>query len=288
MAMVAGCIFFGNSMMRVLLRKCIFPFLSVLATSTAWSSLESMEQKDSPENEAYLQANEEEWECVFFDSLTGNWEEEWFLDGEIGSVKTSSSGMEMRAGPEAFNDSHHVVLWTYQEFEGDLKIEYEYTRLDEQQRFVNILYIQATGSNQGPYKKDIAEWSDLRSVPSMRMYFDHMNTYHLSYAANFDEDETSYIRGRRYMPHKTGLDGTKLEPDYYPEGLFQTGITHKICVIKKDRALFVRIENPEQVYYCHIRNTDLPGIDSGRVGLRHMFTRSARYKNFRVSVPENR
>jgi len=30
----------------------------------------------------------------------------------------------------------------------------------------------------------------------------------------------------------------------------------------------------------------LPEISEGRIGLRHMFTRSARYANFRVSVPE--
>jgi hypothetical protein len=30
----------------------------------------------------------------------------------------------------------------------------------------------------------------------------------------------------------------------------------------------------------------LPVISEGRIGLRHMFTRSARYANFRVSVPQ--
>ena len=32
-------------------------------------------------------------------------------------------------------------------------------------------------------------------------------------------------------------------------------------------------------------NPDLPVITEGRIGLRHMFTRSARYANFRVSRP---
>ena len=60
---------------------------------------------------------------------------------------------------------------------------------------------------------------------------------------------------------------------------------HHITVIKKDRDLFMRVENPERVGYFHFRNPRLPVITEGRVGLRHMFTRSARYRNFRISIP---
>ena len=128
-----------------------------------------------------------------------------------------------------------MVLWTRESFEGDLKIEYDYTRLDSETRCVNILYIQATGSGEEPYAKDITEWSELRRVPAMRMYFNHMNTYHISYAAfPNNEDTTQYIRGRRYMPNATGLEGSNLDPDYFPEGLFEPRVPHKITVIKKD------------------------------------------------------
>jgi hypothetical protein len=33
-------------------------------------------------------------------------------------------------------------------------------------------------------------------------------------------------------------------------------------------------------------NKHLPVITEGRVGLRHMFTRSARYRDFRISIPQ--
>ena len=87
-----------------------------------------------------------------------------------------------------------------------------------------------------------------------------------------------------YLPHAKGLKETGLEPDYLPEGLFATGVTHHITVIKKDRDLFMRVENPDQVYHCHLTNRGLPAVTEGRMGLRHMFTRSARYQNFRVST----
>jgi hypothetical protein len=265
------------------------PILTALATGLflAGCTTTDMQPTLSPDHAAFEQAEHSNWQTVFSDSCTGDWTEQWFLDGEVGTVTTGSDGMELTAGPEFKNDAHHMVLWTKENFAGDVKIEYDYTRLDNETNCVNILYIQATGSGEEPYVKDITEWNELRKVPAMRMYFDHMQTYHISYAAfPNDEDATSYIRARRYMPNATGLKGSDLEPDYFPEGLFETGVPHKITVIKKERDIFMKIENAEQTLYCHMSNPELPAITAGRIGLRHMFTRSSRYKNIRISTPE--
>jgi hypothetical protein len=195
--------------------------------------------------------------------------------------------MTLTAGPEFGNDAHHMVLWTRESFEGDMKIEYEFTRIDEERRCVTILYIQATGSGKDAFGKDIATWNHLRKVPAMSTYYDNMNAYHLSYAAfgNSGNDRSSYIRGRRYMPHSTGLKGTELVPDYRFDSLFASGVKHHITVIKRSRDIHLRIENPDGVRYCHLHNAKLPVITDGWIGLRHMFTRSARYRNFRVLTP---
>ena len=211
------------------------------------------------------------WVEVSSDGCTRDWKAKWFLDGEVGTVTNSKEGMTLTAGPEFKNDAHHMVLWTKDTFEGDLKIEYEYTRLDEATNCVNILYIQATGSGDSPYAKDITKWSELRKVPAMKTYYNHMNTYHISYAAN-PGTKKAYIRGRRYMPQKQGLKGTELKPDYSTPNLFATGVKHRITVIKQDRHLCMRVENPDQVAYFHMINPDLPVISEGRIGLRHMFT----------------
>jgi hypothetical protein len=55
-------------------------------------------------------------------------------------------------------------------------------------------------------------------------------------------------------------------------------------VIKRGTDLFMRISNDRQVYCCKMSNTALPTVTEGRIGLRHMYTRSACYKNFRVSA----
>lgn len=237
---------------------------------------------------AFEAADKRGWRDVLFDPCTGDWTKNWFLDGEIAAVSTGPLGMQLTAGPQFRNDAHHTVLWTRQVFDGDLRIEYQYTRLDFETRCVNILYVQATGSGKGPYKTDIAAWSNLRRVPAMKLYFNHMNAYHISYAAfpNRGDDREDYVRARRYMPEATGLKGTELLPDYFNTGLFQPGVPHRITVIKRGNDLVMRVSNSEKTRYFHWRNDRFPPIVSGRIGLRHMYTRSARYKDFRVSVPK--
>ena len=270
----------------------ILPTITLLTTGLyfAGCATSTMQSTQSPEQTAFQAADDTNWQTTFTDDCTGDWTGQWFLDGEVGTVTTGPDGMELTAGPEFKNDAHHMVLWTQDNFTGDVKIEYDYTRLDQATNCVNILYIQATGSGEEPYVKDITEWSELRRVPAMRMYFDHMHTYHISYAANPNEgdDNRAYIRARRYMPNATGLKGSNLEPDYFPQGLFETGVPHKITVIKKARDLYMKVENAEQTLYCHMSNPDLPEISAGRIGLRHMFTRSARYKNIRIHKSESR
>lgn len=243
-------------------------------------------QGDAQERTAFEQAAAAKWQEVFSDSCTGDWRKLWFLDGEVGTVTHSPEGMTLTAGSEFKNDAHHMVLWSKRSFVGDLKIEYDFTRLDEQRRCAIILYIQASGSGKDRFDKDIATWSDLRKVPAMSTYYDNMHTYHLSYASfgNTGKEQNSYIRGRRYMPHRAGLKGTELTPDYRFDTLFATGLKHHITVIKRDRDLHLRIENPDGVRYCHLENEKLPVVTEGRIGLRHMFTRSARYTNLRVST----
>ncbi|MBN1517928.1 DUF1961 family protein [Candidatus Sumerlaeota bacterium] len=229
------------------------------------------------------------WRDVFDDPFTTDWRDQWFLDGEKAVITQDENGMDFQAGPDYGDDSCHAVLWTKELFEGDLKIEYEYTKLDDQFRCVTIIYIQATGSGTEPYVKDIAEWSELRRVPAMREYFNHMHTYHLSYAAwdHFEtEPEHDYIRARRYMPEANGLQGTDLEPASFSTGLFKQDVPHQITIIKKGPQLYLRIKTSDQEKYCHWSAEDFPPVTEGRIGLRHMFTRSARYKNFRVSVAE--
>jgi len=99
---------------------------------------------------------------------------------------------------------------------------------------------------------------------------------------NTGDNRVQYLRARRYLPNDAGLSGSDLKPDYYPEGLFSSGVPHKIVVIKKARTIYMKISNTEQTYYCHFRNTDLPLIEEGRIGLRLMFTRSSLFKNFKI------
>jgi len=229
-----------------------------------------------------------DWQVRLDDARTGDWHDHWMLDGVHATLRNDESGMHFQAGPEIGDYAHHAGLWTKQSFKGDVRIDYEYTRTDDTIRNVTILYVQAMGSGEGPHTKDIAEWNELRVVPAMKTYFNNMNTYHVSYAAfgtKNDVAEEDSIRSWRDMPRlKKGLTGTELKPDYSRTGLFAPGVPHQMTVIRRGRDLYMEIRNDEQAYLCHWNNDTLPEITEGRIGLRHMYSRGARYQNFRVAV----
>jgi hypothetical protein len=229
-----------------------------------------------------------DWTETMFDSGDGDWREQWLLDGLTAEVTNGADGMHFAAGPTEGHHPDHAVLWTKESFVGDVRLDFLYTRTDEAIRNVNIIYVQATGSGEGEYAEDIMEWRHLREEPWMKNYYRTMNTYHISFAAfgtkNTDPDE-DYIRARRYMPSRdAGLGGTDLKPDHARTGLFKPGVTHQVTVIKVGRDLNMRIMAGERAYYCHWRNENLPEIEAGRIGFRHMYARSARYQNVCVSV----
>lgn len=229
-----------------------------------------------------------EWTVRLSDPCTDNWQKHWFLDGELATVDNSDKGMNFRAGPVNRDDAHHAVLWTKKTFAGDVKIEYLYTRTDSQKINVNILYIQANGIGEAPYETDISAWSELRRVPTMSTYYRNMNALHISYAAfkMVNEDANAdYIRARKYpATADTPFKQTVIPPSYDQTGLFLPGEMYQITVIKTDARLFFHVKSKtgENLYTWQLEDTE--SIKEGRIGLRHMFTRSAQYKDVQISV----
>lgn len=226
----------------------------------------------------------DKWHLVFEDNCTIDWTKNWFLDGKMAAIENTPKGMLFSAGPEAGNDAHHAVLWTKESFTGDVKIEYDYIRTDTANKYVNILYIQATGDGEGEFTKDIMEWSKFREVPAMRKYFENMNLLHISFAA-FENDGGGlyYVRARRYpKPQDKPFDITRIEPSYDYKGYVKTGQKYHVTAIKSGNSLFLKMESAdgEELFTWDLSN--VAPITEGRIGLRHMYTRSAIYKDFRI------
>jgi hypothetical protein len=244
----------------------------------------------SSDQTEFESAYDRHWQCEFEDSCLSNWEDKWFLDGEIAAVRHRTEGMELCAGPRK-HDAHHMVLWTKNEYAGDLKIEFNYTRTDFALDGVNIIYIQARGAGQAPYHEDISSWNNLRATPSMACYHDFMDTYHVSYATGPGGGD-DYVRARRYLPQLDqvadglgkGLENTDLKPDYFKTGLFHSGQRHCFCIIKRNQQISMKISNDEKTSFFHWKNKQSEDIHQGRIGIRHMFTRSAIYSDFKISV----
>jgi hypothetical protein len=229
------------------------------------------------------------WRTAFEMPQNADWRDHWFLDGEQAKVTYRDRVLDFAAGPVAWDDASHAVLWTRDSFAGDLKIEYDWTKLDEARGFVNILYIQATGEPSLGYGKDILAWADDRRVPAMSSYFRRMNTLHISYSALANDDQagaSDYVRARRYDPAKAAiLRGTDLEPDYFGTGLFgETGKPHRITVIKHGDDLFFDVVGAGRSCLFYWRLSQAAPITEGRIGLRHMYTRRSSYAGFKVST----
>lgn len=250
-----------------------FLFIVLLFSKVVFSQAESTKQFNSLKNQ-------NDWSIKFEDSCTDDWQSNWFLDGLRAEVKNTNKGMLFVAGPVENDHSCHAVLWTKDSFEGDVKIEYDYTRIDTRKSQVNILYIQATGKE--PHKKDIFKWKDERGIPYMKTYFDHMNCLHISYAAFGNDGE--YIRARKYpRPHNEDFNiSTEIPEASFTTGLFIPGITYKITVVKTKNKLFFHVKNKEDNKLYSWDLNEAHRVTEGRIGLRHMFTRSSMYKNFKV------
>ena len=254
----------------------------VLRLAAIALSLAALPVRAEPAARAFEAARRLPAELIFSQAMGADWREQWVLDGSLGRVLTGPDGLELHAGPEVGNDAHHVVLWTRQSFGGDVRIDYDYTRLDQETQNVNILYLFASGRGDSPYAADIHTWGRLRKVPRMSLYFDHMHLYHISYAA-FTAEDADYVRARRYRPDLgTGLDHTALTPDYERTGLFKTGVRHHITVIRRGHDLFFRVSNATASRLFHWDTRGCPTVGEGAIGLRHMYGRSARYANFEI------
>jgi hypothetical protein len=125
----------------VLWLLALSPEICVPAQATGDENAHSA-QATRDAQDGFRRALQADWRATFHDPCTADWQAQWFPDGQRATVKNTPRGMELTAGPEFKNDAHHMVLWTKRAFAGDLKIDYEYTRLDAETRCVNILYVQ--------------------------------------------------------------------------------------------------------------------------------------------------
>ena len=279
------------------LKKICTPFLllsSFLCTAFLFGCQAAIENLsgDPLMLEEYQKALALDWQTEFSDNCTEDWQKMWFLDGKKATIENTPEGMIYTAGPVNKENASHAVLWTKKEFEGNIKIEFDYMRLDDVFCNVNLLYILATGIDEGPYDKDISKWSELREEPAMGIYLRQMNLYHISYAAIREKnppDQQHYVRARYYpVTLSKESHGTDFEPDYWNPGVFLTGKEYHVTAIKTEKYLFMHVVGDGKEKLFSWDHTRYPLINEGRVGIRHMAMRSSRYANVEMATCPSR
>lgn len=267
---------------KLLLLLFIFLPGQYLSDPVSDSKTTYIADKQNPDHKRY--------NILFEDSLMSNWQEKWFLDGLEATLEHRDDGLYFAGGtitkdddPEQYH-AHHAVLWTKQVFEGDIRIQYEMTRVDTSNYGNTLLYIQAQGIGGEPYVKDIAQWSQLREIPNMSIYFEKMDLISVSFREN--------IRCKRY-PWKDQ------QGEWYPQrGLIEPmvdyigmipGKRYAVEVDKRASSVILRLFDAETKELL-INSTwdinevaeELEPVQKGRIGIRHMSTKQFIYKNFKV------
>jgi hypothetical protein len=233
---------------------------------------------------------DDEWEIVFSDPGTGDWQQHWFVEGLKATVNYDDGGIVFSSGPVPKEQASHAVLWTKQSFSGDIRIEYDYTRLDSMtgSTAVNILYIQATGLGTQESPTDIFLSTGQREVPWMKSYFLNMNALHISYSTTGPK-RAHYVAARRYPARhrESFMQETMIQPVYENIDLFNPGETYHITALKQGNRLTFIAEREGKTHTFEWDTSAFPAVTTGRVGFRHMWARSSRYQNIRVFQKQN-
>lgn len=228
---------------------------------------------------------------LFADPMTGKWQENWFVDGKKQIMRTGEDGLYVEAGPITKRQdpveyhAHHTVLWTKQEFEGDIGIRYEFERVAG--GGTSLLYIQAQGIGMEPYVEDISQWNELREIPAMNKYFDYMSLISVSFREEIRIKRYPWSDKKRDIKFETPvLFDPMLEYDRTPPGK-----RYLVDVEKRKESLKLRVVekgNPDNVVEHTWDLTKNPKqqlprlVEKGRIGLRNMGGNKVIYKHFQV------
>lgn len=227
------------------------------------------------------------------DAMTGDWRDNWFLDGKKATLRNSSEGLYFAGGTITKADdpveyhAHHAVLWTKEEFAGDIRISYEVTRnRNDTGTGATLLYIQARGIGTPPYHEDISAWNELREIPAMSQYYNYMDLLSISFREN--------LRLRRYPWNDANgepFPGNGIVEPMVDYEMLAAGDTHYVEVDKREQSLRLRLFDGKSRELLIDQTWDTTQvaegrdpaiIQIGRIGLRHMGTRQLTYKNFKV------
>lgn len=231
---------------------------------------------------------------LFNDTMAEGWQENWFLDGQNAVLEHRDDGLDFITTESEVDknvdrapfDAQHAVLWTKQEFKGDIRISYTYTMLPDC-TWQKLIYIQARGIGSGPYVEDIYAWRNLREVARMDKYFNYMNLIGLSLR--------DQIRCRRY-PWNDIDRGLKLVSEFLPRGDnkgFEIGHDLNVVIEKRKASILLRITDRETGQHVVDHTWDLtdekvlkdrtPKLDDkGRIGLRLMGGHKINFRHFKV------
>ena len=74
----------------------------------------------------------------------------------------------------------------------------------------------------------------------------------------------------------------QIEPDYEDVHMFEPNVKYHITIIKMGNEFYFHAQSDSKEGLFPLNYEGFPEVKEGRIGLRHMATRSALYGNFNV------
>jgi hypothetical protein len=228
-------------------------------------------------------AAQDDWREAFVADHKRDWRAEWFLFGDPSrgiTVSNSAAGLTLRAGDGSDPRRDHAVLWSKRTFTGDVRIEYDVTVLDgyasppPKISYCSALLVHAQGATN--YPSDLAAWTAAQANADTSGNFVNTNTRGLQLNYAFVGD----VRGNRLR--------LRVNPGYALAGqsdittLFRQGQTCHVSATKAGALLTVHVTDGKATFSHTFTDAGLAAHGSGRIGLRNMNRREARYANLRV------
>ncbi len=227
------------------------------------------------------------WIPALVDGGTDRWADRWLLSGDPDrgiTVTNGPEGMTLRAGDGTDPRKDHAVLWTRAIFSGDVRIEYDYVVLDRyptpigEGGYCSAVLIHSRVASSAPLPADIGNWSSEQrnsdtSGPALNAVIDGLQ---LNYA---------FVGDPRGNPFRLRSNpGYRLVGESAGVPVFEVGTEYHLVIEKVATTVSIAANPPTGLSVSHsFASPEIGQHLYGRIGLRNMNHREARYRNIRIS-----
>jgi hypothetical protein len=220
---------------------------------------------------------EDDWSLSYENRMTSeNTLDDFYVQGIVDTIEVTEEGVHIKTLPVEYEaDATHkqMYLWSKQEFEGDIYIEYEFRT---NQKFgLTLLLLQASGTSREDFMKD---YPPRTSGTMALVHSSDVRNYHIEYyrqmsAVRNDNSNVAIIKNPFEYPVAYGT---------YQKG-YEVGTWHKIQVLQQSNKLTFAVDG---TIICEGIDKEFSNngsvLTKGHIAFRCMVNTDMHFRNLKV------